>query len=102
MQLNTGALSDSGNTLAQVGTAIQQAAETRRSSSALGRTVSAVTALTVGARAVPGMRRLIRRNPVLGPVLAVATIGALVLICSVSAYARKGAWRCLASAPIRQ
>jgi hypothetical protein len=82
MQVSTGGFADSGNTLAQAGTVIQQAAEMKRSKSPVGRAVSAVTALTVGARFVPGARRLVRRNPLIGTLLIAGTVVALVLIYS--------------------
>ena len=82
MQLNTGALADSGDTLSKAGSVIQKAAETRRSKSTFGRVVSAFSALTVGARLLPGARRLIKRNPLMGTALIAGTVGVLVVLYS--------------------
>jgi hypothetical protein len=82
MQLDTGALADASDTLSQAGTVVQKAAETKRSKSLLGRAGNAVAALTLGARLLPGARRLVKRNPLLGTLLIVGTIGAVVFIYS--------------------
>ena len=82
MQLNTGALADSGDTLSQTGSVIQQAAETKRSKSTFGRVASAISALTLGARLLPGARRLIKRNPLVGTALIAGTVGVLVVLYS--------------------
>lgn len=82
MQLSTGALADSGATLAQAGSVVQKAAETKRSKSVLGRAASAMTALTLGARFFPAARRLVKRNPLLGTLLIAGTVAAVVLLSS--------------------
>ena len=83
--MNTGALADSGDTLSQAGSVIQKAAETKRSKSIFGRTFSAISALTFGARLLPGARRLVKRNPLMGTLLIAGTIGTLVVL-----YSRRG------------
>lgn len=83
--LNTGALVDSGNALSQAGSVVEKAAESKRSSSPLGRAMSAMTALTLGARLLPAARRLFKRDPLLGALLLAGTLGALALV-----YSRRG------------
>jgi len=82
MQLNTGALADSGDTLSRAGSVIQKAAETQQSKSAFSRVAGAISALTLGARLLPGARRLIKRNPLLGTALIAGTLGVLVVLYS--------------------
>ena len=82
MQLNTEALADSSDTVAQAGSVIQKAAETKRSKSTFGRVASAISALTLGARLLPGARRLIKRNPLLGTALVAGTVGVLIALYS--------------------
>jgi hypothetical protein len=82
MPFESGALADSSYTLAQAGTLIGKAAEMKRSSSAMGRAGSAITALMIGTRFVPGASRLLKRSPFLGSFLIAGTIGALILVYS--------------------
>ena len=82
MELKSGALADAGYTLAQAGTIVGKAAEIKQSDSALGQTMSGITALMIGARLVPGAGRLFRRNPFLGTLLIAGTLGALFLVFS--------------------
>jgi hypothetical protein len=82
MQLSTGAVADSGDTLSRAGNVIQKTAQAKRSKSLLSRAASAVSALTLAARLYPGARRLVKRNPLLGTLLIVGTVGAIALVYS--------------------